>query len=75
MDSSACADVVPRSAVSSHPALASLQLRFGPRNTMVRATRLVQKRRHGFLSRIRTKEGRKILARRRAKGRRELGAH
>ncbi|RDA84077.1 hypothetical protein CP532_0482 [Ophiocordyceps camponoti-leonardi (nom. inval.)] len=74
MSDSLCADVVPSSAVSSHPALASQQLRFGPRNTMVRATRLVQKRRHGFLNRLRSKNGRKILARRRAKGRRELGA-
>ncbi|PFH61006.1 hypothetical protein XA68_18424 [Ophiocordyceps unilateralis] len=66
--------VVPSNAVSSHPALAGLQLRFGPRNTMVRATRLVQKRRHGYLTRLRTKNGRKILARRRAKGRKELSA-
>ncbi|KAG6007233.1 hypothetical protein E4U21_006252 [Claviceps maximensis] len=66
------ADLVPRSAVSSHPALWGLQMRFGPRNTMNGHTRLVQKRRHGFLCRMRSRTGRKILWRRRAKGRKQL---
>ncbi|ODA79133.1 hypothetical protein RJ55_04725 [Drechmeria coniospora] len=66
------ADVVPVSAVSAHPALAGLQLRFGPRNTMNGHTRLVQKRRHGFLYRMKTKTGRRILHRRRMKGRRHV---
>ncbi|QUC22444.1 uncharacterized protein UV8b_06685 [Ustilaginoidea virens] len=66
------ADLVSRSAVSSHPALAGLQLRFGPRNTMNGHTRLVQKRRHGFLHRTRSRSGRRILLRRRLKGRRQL---
>ncbi|KAK3185717.1 hypothetical protein K4F52_005582 [Lecanicillium sp. MT-2017a] len=67
----ATADVVPRGAVSSHPALAGVasQMRCGPRNTMNGHTRLVQKRRHGWLCRMRSRTGRKILRRRRLKGR------
>ncbi|KAI9149527.1 hypothetical protein HJFPF1_11581 [Paramyrothecium foliicola] len=68
------ADLVPKSAISAHPALAGAasQMRCGPRNTMNGHTRLIQKRRHGFLARIRSKTGRKILQRRRAKGRKKL---
>lgn len=67
------ADVVAAEAVSAHPALGgALQLRFGPRNTMNGHTRLVQKRRHGFLHRMRSKTGRRILQRRRLKGRRNV---
>ncbi|EHK25990.1 uncharacterized protein TRIVIDRAFT_82218 [Trichoderma virens Gv29-8] len=66
------ADLVPTAAVSSHPALQGLQLRFGPRNTMNGHTRLVQKRRHGWLKRTRSKTGRRILQRRKLKGRRHV---
>ncbi|KAK8146042.1 hypothetical protein G3M48_003670 [Beauveria asiatica] len=70
-------DVVAPSAISAHPALAggASQIRCGPRNTMNGATRLVQKRRHGYLSRKRTRTGRAILKRRRQKGRAKLGCH
>ncbi|KAI1103245.1 hypothetical protein F4804DRAFT_234985 [Jackrogersella minutella] len=64
-------DLVPSTAVSAHPALAggASQVRFGPRPTVARTSRLVRKRRHGFLSRIRTHNGRKTLQRRRDKKR------
>ncbi|KAH7151977.1 hypothetical protein B0J13DRAFT_522296 [Dactylonectria estremocensis] len=68
------ADVVPVSAISAHPALGGLQIRCGPRNTMNGHTRLVQKRRHGFLYRQRSRTGRKILMRRRIKGRKNIAA-
>jgi large subunit ribosomal protein L34 len=67
------ADVVPRGAISAHPALGGAsQMRCGPRNTMNGATRLVQKRRHGWLVRMRSRTGRKILQRRKLKGRRKV---
>ncbi|KAH9904716.1 hypothetical protein F4778DRAFT_730477 [Xylariomycetidae sp. FL2044] len=64
-------DLVPKTAITSHPSLsgAASQIRCGPRPTMARTSRLVRKRRHGFLSRIRTKNGRKTLQRRREKKR------
>ncbi|KAI1108489.1 hypothetical protein F5Y14DRAFT_456962 [Nemania sp. NC0429] len=63
-------DIVPRSAITAHPALAGpQQIRCGPRPTMARTSRLVRKRRHGFLSRLRTRNGRKTLQRRKDKKR------
>lgn len=62
-------DLMPK--ISSHPALGSLQIRCGPRRTFD-PSHFVRKRRHGFLSRIRTRKGRMILQRRKAKGRSTL---
>ena len=68
--SAAAADIVPSDAITTNPALGSI--RCGPRNTMNGHTRLVQKRRHGWLVRKRSKSGRKILLRRKMKGRRQV---
>lgn len=59
-------DLLPR--ISAHPSLANIQIRNGPRDTYNPSQR-VRKRRHGFLSRLRTKKGRKTLKRRQLKGR------
>ncbi|EON65038.1 hypothetical protein W97_04273 [Coniosporium apollinis CBS 100218] len=67
--SSGLLDILPR--ISTHPALASQQVRCGPRDTY-NPSHLVRKRRHGFLARVRTRTGRNILKRRRAKGRKSL---
>ncbi|KAH8804633.1 60S ribosomal protein-like protein L34 [Xylogone sp. PMI_703] len=62
-------DLLPK--ISSHPALGSTQVRCGPRNTF-NPSHFVRKRRHGFLSRLRTRKGRMTLQRRRAKRRSTL---
>ncbi|KAF2842771.1 hypothetical protein M501DRAFT_993534 [Patellaria atrata CBS 101060] len=59
-------DLLPK--ISSHPSLAGIQVRNGPRATYDPSHR-VRKRRHGFLARLRSRTGRKILKRRRARGR------
>jgi large subunit ribosomal protein L34 len=61
----------PGARVSAHPALRFLQVRNAPRNTFNPSHR-VRKRRHGFLARKRSRGGRKILVRRRLKGRNTL---
>ncbi|KAK4127791.1 hypothetical protein N657DRAFT_669562 [Parathielavia appendiculata] len=69
-------DLLAKTSITAHPALAGCasQIRCGPRPTMSNASRLIQKRRHGFLSRIRTQGGRKTLMRRKLKGRKRLSA-
>ncbi|KAJ5281607.1 hypothetical protein N7478_006979 [Penicillium angulare] len=44
----------------------------GVRRVTFRPSRLVQKRRHGFLARNKSKKGRQTLTRRRVKGRRNM---
>ncbi|KAF8422911.1 ribosomal protein L34-domain-containing protein [Tirmania nivea] len=62
-------DLLPR--ISASPALRFLQLRNGPRDTFD-PSHFVRKRRFGFLARLRSRTGRAILKRRRAKGRKSL---
>ncbi|KAK7532208.1 mitochondrial 54S ribosomal protein bL34m [Phyllosticta citribraziliensis] len=59
-------DVMPK--LSTHPAVLATQVRCGPRDTY-NPSNLKRKRKHGFLSRIRTRKGRKMIARRKSKGR------
>jgi large subunit ribosomal protein L34 len=54
--------------ISAHPGFAGVQIRCGPRDTY-NPSHIVRKRRHGFLSRLRTKKGRKLLMRRLTRGR------
>ncbi|KAJ4983730.1 50S ribosomal protein L34 [Stagonosporopsis vannaccii] len=54
--------------ISASPAFAGVQIRCGPRDTY-NPSHFVRKRRHGFLSRLRSKKGRKLLMRRLTRGR------
>lgn len=62
-------DLLPK--ISTHPSLAGIQVRCGPRNTFS-PSHFVRKRRHGFLSRVRTRKGRATLQRRKSKNRSTL---
>ncbi|KAF2474677.1 uncharacterized protein BDR25DRAFT_111033 [Lindgomyces ingoldianus] len=57
--------------ISSHPGLLGMQIRYAIRNTY-NPSHFVRKRRHGFLSRLRTRNGRKTLKRRLLKKRSTL---
>ncbi|KAH6612734.1 ribosomal protein L34-domain-containing protein [Boeremia exigua] len=54
--------------ISASPAFAGVQIRCGPRDTY-NPSHFVRKRRHGFLNRLRSKKGRKLLMRRLTRGR------
>ncbi|KAK0724234.1 hypothetical protein B0H67DRAFT_481974, partial [Lasiosphaeris hirsuta] len=58
------ADVTPKSSVTSHLVFSgTIKVRFAPQATISGHSRLIQKWRYGFLSRIRTKNGQKMLER------------
>ncbi|ELR10212.1 hypothetical protein VC83_02990 [Pseudogymnoascus destructans] len=67
--SSEILDLLPK--ISTHPSLVGIQVRCGPRNTFS-PSHFVRKRRHGFLSRLRTRKGRATLQRRKSKNRSTL---
>ncbi|TVY39863.1 50S ribosomal protein [Lachnellula occidentalis] len=57
--------------VSTHPSMNSTQIRCAGRNTF-NPSHFVRKRRHGFLARLKSRTGRMMLKRRRAKKRSTL---
>ncbi|KAL5050385.1 hypothetical protein BDW71DRAFT_173753 [Aspergillus fruticulosus] len=60
------------SAITQQARSFSASASLGGKRATYNPSRRVQKRRHGFLARLRSKSGQKILARRRAKGRKSL---
>ncbi|TVY13256.1 50S ribosomal protein L34 [Lachnellula arida] len=69
-DASATTAILPLS-ISTHPSMAATQIRCAARNTFS-PSHFVRKRRHGFLARLKSRTGRMILKRRRAKKRSSL---